>query len=107
MEQAALFEGMGCQGLQEDGILDLSWLDRATFCSARKVNRSCSFDPVRLHQQQSCLWLASRKSLNYFVHLFLQRAKRKGNKYLLFYTPSADFIPFNIFSLLLWKLLWL
>lgn len=84
----------GCQRLGGPG-----WTDK--FCTTRKVARSHSCDSACLQQQQSWVWLASHKSLNFILHLFPQCAERKGNKYLLLSSLDPGFIPFTVLPLLL------
>lgn len=72
-------------------------MSRDMCSTTEEVNRSCSL--------QKSLWLTSHRSPNFFVHPFLQRAKRKANEYLLFCALGGDFIPIDICSLHLWKLL--
>lgn len=100
------FCGQGCRRLgEEDSVLDLSWMDRDIFCTTEKVNRSCSFHSCHLQQQQSRFSLTSHIT-ELLLHLLF--AKRKGNKYLLFRSLDAGFIPLAILSLLLLQLMmWL
>lgn len=98
---------LGCHRLGEEySVLGLSRMD--IFCTAKEVNRNCSFGSAHLQQQKIWFWLTSHKSLNSFLHLFPQHAKRKSNKYLLLHSLDAGFIPLAILSLLLWQLImWL
>lgn len=84
----------GCQRLGGPG-----WTDK--FCTPSKVTRSHSCDSACLQQQQSWVWLASHKSLNFILHLFPQRAERKGNKYLLLSSLDPGFIPLTVLPQLL------
>lgn len=70
------------------------WTDK--FCTTSKVTRSHSCGSACLQQQQSCVWLASHKSLNFILHLFPQCAERKGNKYLLLSSLDPGFIPLTV-----------